>query len=99
MTPGGVPVYARLDNGVRAAFLSAGAWAAEELAWSGPGPNEESLLYGVDDLAVAQGGRVVLSVAVDPGPGPTTTSSWPAPRPAGHGPRRRPSHPSTARPS
>ncbi len=70
VTPSGVPVYARLGDGVRAAFYVGGAWAAEEVAWSGPSDPDLGSLFEVDDLAVAQGGRVVASVAVDPGPGP-----------------------------
>lgn len=70
VTPAGVPVYARLGAGVRVAFLSGGAWAPEEVAWTGPGDPDAGSLFAVDDLAVAQGGRVVASVAVDPGPGP-----------------------------
>lgn len=70
VTPDGTPVYARLADGVRASVLSGGVWGAEELAWTGPGDPDLGSLYEVDDLAVAQGGRVVASVAVDPGPGP-----------------------------
>lgn len=89
VTPAGVPVYARLAGGVRASFLSGVAWSAEELAWAGPGSGDESSLFEVDDLAVAQGGRVVASVAVDPGPGPDdhvflvrapSTGAWSNPR-------------------
>jgi len=70
VTPGGVPVYALLRDGVRFAALAAGAWGPEELAWPGPANPDFGFLWEVDDLAVAQGGRVVAAVAVDPGPGP-----------------------------
>ena len=89
VTPAGVPVYARLGGGVRAAFLTGGVWSAEELAWSGPSDPDAGLLWEVDDLAVAQGGRVVVSVAIDPGPGPDdhvfvvrspVGGSWSAPK-------------------
>jgi len=89
VTPAGVPVYARLGGGVRVAFLAGGAWSAEETAWTGPGPVAEATLSGVDDLAVAQGGRAVAAVAVDPGPGPDehvllvrapASGAWSAPK-------------------
>jgi hypothetical protein len=70
VTPAGVPVYARLGGGVRFAVLAGGAWGPEELAWSGPSDPDSGFVAEVDDLAVAQGGRVVVSAAVDPGPGP-----------------------------
>ncbi|HTI32084.1 MAG TPA: hypothetical protein VL422_00310, partial [Miltoncostaea sp.] len=90
VTPAGVPVYARLGVGVRTAFLGSGAWTPEEVAWTGPGDPDLGSLYAVDDLAVAQGGRVVASVAVDPGPGPDDhvflvrspgNGTWRAPKP------------------
>jgi hypothetical protein len=89
VTPGGVPVYALLRDGVRFSVLSGGAWAAEELAWAGPSDPDFGFLFEVDDLAVAQGGRVVVSAAVDPGPGPDDHSflvrpaaggTWSAPK-------------------
>jgi hypothetical protein len=70
VTPAGGPVYALLRNGVRFSALAAGAWSPEELAWPGPANPDFGELFEVDDLAVAQGGRVVVSAAVDPGPGP-----------------------------
>ena len=89
VTPAGGPVYARLGSGVRAAFLTGGVWGAEELAWTGPSDPDAGFLFEVDDLAVAQGGRVVASVAIDPGPGPDdhvflvrapVGGSWSAPK-------------------
>jgi hypothetical protein len=89
VTPGGVPVYALLRNGVRFSLLAGGAWAPEELAWAGPADPDFGFLFEVDDLAVAQGGRVVVSAAVDPGPGPddhsflvrtASTGTWSAPK-------------------
>ncbi|MGE3233596.1 MAG: hypothetical protein AB7O78_07700 [Thermoleophilia bacterium] len=70
VTPGGTPVYGRVADGVRVSVLTGGVWGAEELAWKGPDDPDFGSLFEVDDLAVAQGGRVVASVAVDPGPGP-----------------------------
>lgn len=89
VTPAGGPVYARLGSGVRAAFLNGGVWGTEELAWTGPSDPDAGFLFEVDDLAVAQGGRVVASVAIDPGPGPDdhvflvrspVGGSWSAPK-------------------
>jgi hypothetical protein len=89
VTPGGVPVYARLGGGVRLAALAGGAWGAEEVAWTGPADPDSGSLWEVDDLVVAQGGRVVLSAAIDPGPGPDdhvllvrspSSGAWSAPR-------------------
>jgi hypothetical protein len=88
VTPSGTPLYARLEDDVRVAFLTGGAWSAEEHVWSGPDPATDARLSGVGDLAVAQGGRVVAAVAVDPGPAPDdhvflvrspTTGAWSAP--------------------
>ncbi|HTI35127.1 MAG TPA: hypothetical protein VL422_15730, partial [Miltoncostaea sp.] len=70
VTPAGVPLYARRGGGVRVAFLSGAAWGPEVVAWTGPRDPDAGELFAVDDLAVAEGGRVVASVAVDPGPGP-----------------------------
>lgn len=70
VTPDGTPVYARIADGARFAILSAGAWGPEELAGTGPANPDFGFLDRVDDVAVAQGGRVVMSVATDPGPGP-----------------------------
>jgi hypothetical protein len=70
VTPGGTPVYARLAAGVRVAALTGAAWGAEERALAEPGGPDAGDLSEVDDLAVAAGGRMVASVAVDPGPGP-----------------------------
>ena len=89
VTPAGGSVYARLGSGVRAAFLNGGVWGTEELAWTGPSDPDAGFLFEVDDLAVAQGGRVVASVAIDPGPGPDdhvflvrspVGGSWSAPK-------------------
>ncbi|HMO00179.1 MAG TPA: hypothetical protein PKD59_12260 [Miltoncostaeaceae bacterium] len=90
VTPDGTPVYARSGDGARLGILSGGVWGPEEVAWTGPADPDFGTIDAVDDLAVAQGGRVVMSVAVDPGPGPDSHSflvrsavggAWGAPSP------------------
>ena len=68
----GVPVRAWLEGDeVRFSRLAADglAWESSETALKRPSDDFGSL-YAVDDLAVDEDGRVVIAVAVDPGPGP-----------------------------
>lgn len=68
----GMPVRAwREGDEVRFSRLAADGitWGSPETAWKRPSDDFGSL-YAVDDLAVDEHGRVVIAVAVDPGPGP-----------------------------
>ena len=85
LTPAGVPVRAwREGDEIRFSQLSADglSWGTPEVAWKRPA-DDFGELYAVDDLAVDDTGRVVASVAVDPGPGPDDHFFLVRPAPAG----------------
>lgn len=72
VTATGVPVRAwREGVEIRFARLAVGgaSWAPHEVAWRRP-DDDFGFLDAVDDLAVDEGGRVVIAAGVDPGPGP-----------------------------
>jgi hypothetical protein len=72
LTAAGLPVRAWLEGDeVRVSELAADglSWQAPETALRRP-PDDFGELYAVDDLAVDRDGRVVIVVAIDPGPGP-----------------------------